>query len=304
MLSANKFLTQVKSSIKKFAMLRASKAHYKFILKDWTALNDLNAMGRVLETKRFSQNIDPIIVPRPEAKKALVIAPHPDDDIISSGGAMLKLMQGSSRVKVIYLTSSDKNSYIRKGEEALSILASEFEEDAKRVAGRLGTEIEFWRHRSMEIKIDRDTTERLRGLCMDLGPDIVFLPFIADDHDDHRRSVQLFYETFKYATDLNFDVWAYQVYSTVLPNMVLDVTDVIDKKMELINLCEARKRSRAWAHYARGLNAFNSRFLKTKNPGYAEVFFVLPAREYLDLCSLYFKERNKNIYSSNFYKKS
>jgi len=90
----------------------------------------------------------------------------------------------------------------------------------------------------------------------------------------------------------------------VLPNVVVDITDVMDKKTDLIDLCQARKKSRDWAHYTRGLNAFNSRFLKTNRPGYAEAFFVLPAREYLDLCSLYFEHPGEDLYSSDFYKKN
>jgi hypothetical protein len=34
--------------------------------------------------------------------------------------------------------------------------------------------------------------------------------------------------------DVDFEVWAFQVYSTVLPNIVVDITDVIDEKIRLI----------------------------------------------------------------------
>ena len=99
--------------------------------------------------------------------------------------------------------------------------------------------------------------------------------------------------------DVDFEVWAFQVYSTVLPNIVVDITDVIDEKIRLINYWESIKKSRDWGHYAKGLNAFNSRFLKTNQPRYAESFFVVPAKEYIELCSIYFKNPEDNIYYYN-----
>jgi len=266
----------LKDFIKKYLLYRATKSNYKFVLKDWISLKDLKAVSRVLETKRFSQNLDPIIMSRPKARRALVIAPHPDDDVFSSGGTILKLIQSGCRVKVIYLTSGSSN------------LAQRLEEESKEVSKNLGTDIEFWRNETRRIAIDAKNINRLKKIYMEFRPNILFIPFIADDHDDHRCSVQLFYESFKDSKELNSEVWAYQIYSTVLPNLVVDITDEIEEKTRLINLWKTIRIKRDWAHYIRGLNAFNSRFLKTKEARYAEPFFVVPAREYIELCSLYF----------------
>ena len=52
-------------------MRNPTKANYKFVLRDWMGLRDLDALAGVLESKRFSQNLEPILMDRPDAKKIL-----------------------------------------------------------------------------------------------------------------------------------------------------------------------------------------------------------------------------------------
>ena len=48
-------------------------------------------------------------------------------------------------------------------------------------------------------------------------------------------------------------------------------------------------KSRDWAHYALGMNAYHSRFLpSTTEARYAEPFFVVPLEDYIDVCAKYF----------------
>jgi len=87
-------------------MRNPTKANYKFVLRDWMGLRDLDALAGVLESKRFSQNLEPILMDRPDAKKILVFSPHPDDDVLSSGGVLLKCIKQGVNIKVIYESSA------------------------------------------------------------------------------------------------------------------------------------------------------------------------------------------------------
>lgn len=287
-----KNIVRLKQHIKEILIRLPIKANYKFILKDWVSLKDLNIIAKVLETKRFSHNLSPVIMTKPDAQRALVISPHQDDDVLSSGGTILKLISDGCKVKVVYLTSDSKS------EDA----NNELEQETKEVSRQLGTDLEFWRYPTKKISIDEASKSRLIKLYFEFKPEVVFLPFLTDDHDDHRRTVHLFYESFKDLKKLSFEIWAYQVYSTVLPNIVVDITDSINEKLRLINIWQSRKKGRDWAHYIGGLNAFNCRFLNTNQPKYAETFFVLPAHEYIELCKMYFEEPQNQIYYTQFYK--
>lgn len=262
----------IKNIIKQLLTRNPTRANYKFVLKDWTALKDINQLGRVLETKRFSRNLDPILIDYPKAKKILVFSPHPDDDIFSSGGTLLKSLDHGAEIKTIYVTCA----------------SSAIKEEAMSVSRQIGTKIEFWGYDKKAIPINSAITRQTRDAIDTFDPDAVFLPFLTDDHEDHRRVSELFYATFKNAPP-RCEIFAYQVYSTVLPNVVVDITDVMEKKLRLINIWESQKVSRDWAHYVKGLNGFNCRFLKTNEPRYVETFFVVSAEEYIKLCAIYYE---------------
>lgn len=251
----------------------------KFIFKDWMRLPDLDALSRVLDGKRFSQNLKPVAMEVPEGRRILVLAPHPDDDVFGAGGVLLKSVRGGAHVKTVCITTGE----------------SVREEEARKVAETLGGEIEFWQYPMRTWRVDAVMKERLRKTVRDWNPDTVFLPFLADDHEDHRRTSELFYATFAPhhsplpQGEREIEVWAYQVYSTVIPNVIVDVTDVMEEKLKLVRMHQSQMAHRDWAHYIKGLNAFNVRWLKTSEPRYAETFFVVPAHEYIELCSSYYE---------------
>lgn len=265
-------LSHIKGAIKKVAANIATKSNYKFLIKEWSSLEDLDALSAALKSKRFTQNLNPVTISRLKAGRVLFIAPHPDDEIFSSGGALIKMIKSGSRIEVIYLTESAPN----------------IEAEAAVVSRQLGTEIRFCRYPKRGIEINEKSVAMMREAQREARPDKIFIPFIADDHADHRMAARLFYESFKDEKVLDVEVWAYQVYSTLIPNVVVDITDVMDEKVRLINLWKTRMGSRDWAHYIKGQNAVNSRFLDTNETRFAETFFVIPAKEYIELCGRYF----------------
>lgn len=297
-------MISLQQRIKRVFFRNPTKANYKFILKDWISLPDLNALSKVLASKRFSQNLDPVIMPCPDAKRVLVISPHPDDDVLSSGGTLLKLRQRSCKIKVLYLAAGSRQVYKDNNGQDLLDQVRKLEEETVKVSEQIKTDVEFWRYPNGGIPINGESAQELRTLYEDFQPEVIFLPFIADDHDDHRRSVHLFFETFKNIKTVNCEVWTYQIYSNIIPNVIVDITDVIDEKERLITFWQTQSKRRNWGHYIRGINAFNSRFLKTNEARYVESFFVVPAQEYLELCSIYFNRPASEIYYRDSYKKT
>ena len=70
-----------------------------------------------------------------------------------------------------------------------------------------------------------------------INPNIIFVPFILDDNDDHRHSAILLSETLKeFEQPNNIEIWAYQVYSSVPTNVVVPIDSVVKKKESAIRL--------------------------------------------------------------------
>jgi N-acetylglucosamine malate deacetylase 1 len=221
-----------------------------------------------------------------------VIAPHPDDEVIGMGGVMAQMVRNGCDVGVISLTfGGDKES----------------EDEARNAANVLGyTFTHFFEFKPKHIPVDLNTLKNFAQIINDKKPDIIFLPFILDDHDDHRRANELLLAAHENGL-LNkvaekTEIWAYQVYTALPLNCVVNITDVIDRKSEAISCYVSRFKQRDWAHYAKGLSAFNVRFLEgSKNQDYAEVFFRADISAYLKMCSVYFRNSAGRCYDIEGY---
>jgi len=256
------------------------------LISDWKQLSNIDRLSRVLESKWFSQQQKPVVRDYPHCKRILVLSPHPDDDMIGAGGVLLKSLHNGCLVKTICLTTGER---VIEGE-----MVEAREQETTLVSAVSGIVVEFWRYSAHTWTVDAQSIRRFHKVMEEWKPQVVFLPFLADDHEDHRRASELWYEAFK-ANPMTHEVWAYQVYSTVLSNVVVDVTAVMKEKIRLVRMFVSQMKKRDWAHYISGLNALNSRFLHTAEPRYAEAFFVAPAQEYQALCEQYFGKGSDTI---------
>lgn len=249
---------------------------YRPFCAPWRRFSDLDALSRVLESKRFSENGAPTLRSHPTGTRILVLAPHPDDDIFGAGGTLLRSIANGATVHTLCITGGER--------DPASAVAQQREQETIAVARAAGMSVDFWRLPTRTWRPDAQT-DALRRVVASFAPDTIFLPFLADDHPDHRAVSDLFLQALP---DVSCEVWAYQVYSTVLPNVIVDITDVLEKKLRLVRMWESQRAHRDWVHYLRGMHAMNSRFLKTNESRFAEMFFVVPAATYRGLCTRYF----------------
>lgn len=264
------------------------------LLLDFSELSDGKSASLLLDTMRQARFLEPQTIQAPSDKKILVIAPHPDDEVIGMGGVMAQMVQNGCDVDVISLTfGADRQSR----EEA---------ENAARVLGYKFTH--FFEFKPKHIPVDLNTLKQFAQIINDKKPDIIFLPFILDDHDDHRRANELLLAAEENGLLKNVSgvkVWAYQVYTSLPLNCVVNITDVIDRKLESILCYVSRFKQRDWAHYAKGLSAFNVRFLDgCTDQAYAEVFFKAELPAYLKMCHVYFRNPAGRCYDIEEYNTS
>jgi N-acetylglucosamine malate deacetylase 1 len=266
-------LRALKRAIERVALGRSA---YKFILREWERLPDAEAVADLLATMRLSRLLEPISLPGPSKKRIAVLAPHPDDEMIGPGGTLIAALRKGARVDVVYLTNGDDRPDRPRVTETTV------------VARRVGYSTEF-------LALDRpltDTDAGARRLAEAIRPDretCLFAPFVLDDHPEHRTASLLLARA--HALGLlpgDLEVWAYQVYSALPTNVVVEIDEVHEEKANAIRgWAQSAMRSRDWAHYALGLNAYNSRFLGGSKPSFAETFFVLPLKDYAELCRRY-----------------
>ena len=248
---------------------------YKWIVRDWLPPGDLAAASEVLGTMRFIRQIEPQFLEGPAAQSILVLAPHPDDEVIGPGGTLIRAARGGRTVNILYVTSGKREEAAERNAEAKVCCASlGF---APVILGGVADQI--------------DVAAAAKSVAESIGsirPGAILVPFLLDDHPDHRRVNEVLLRALEGAAS-DAEIWAYQVYSPIPGNVAVDVTDVIAAKADAIRGYRSQMAHRDWAHFALGLNAFNCRLLSGQaDPHYVESFFVVSCGEYLDLCRRYF----------------
>jgi len=270
----------------------ATRKNYLFVLKNFKPLFELKHINSLLESKRFFQLIETIELDTPKGNHIVVIAPHTDDDIFGAGGTLLKAVSKGAKVSVIYLSNSAKNL------TQIELVKQE----ARLICNSYGASPYFLNLIPGDIPInDKKIISILNKLLKNLSPDTLFISFFIDDHDDHRRANQLFIKATNHM-DLNkVEIWAYQIYSTLIGNVIIDITSTINEKKYLMKMWKNVEGNRDWTHYILGVNMMNCRYLNKKGKRYGELFFVTPAKDYIELCEEYFSIAPTDIYHNTKY---
>ena len=237
------------------------------------------------------QATPPELVTVAAARSVLVLAPHPDDEVAGCGGTLhLHSRQGAS-VTVVYMTDGRLGSLRLQGNDLVGAERAAFQEDLIRIrkaeaeaAGRvLGTgELIFLDFPDGELRLSRETVQRLEDLLAARRPEVIYLPFPADRHRDHVETARIFSAAAAGARD-GCQVYAYEVWSPQYPNCMVDISDVVEIKRQALLQFSSQIRDNDFHRSVLGLNAYRSAF-HLGSRGYAETFFRCSPREFRRLC--------------------
>ena len=131
--------------------------------------------------------------------RALVVAPHPDDEALAAGGLLSQAAGEGAAIKVVFLTNGEGNTLGHmRWKKRLFITAEqvqqygrERQEEARRAAALLGrTETEFWGYCDLGLfellaEGDEEPISRLAALIKDWRPTVILYPSALDLHRDH-----------------------------------------------------------------------------------------------------------------------
>jgi len=257
------------------------------IKKNLNFLLDLTVHHSVFEMLPFSSSCINAKCKLPKDKSVLVVAPHPDDELIGLGGTIQLLRKKKCKVHVVYVTTGQVGKKDKIIKEATSI------------CGLLGIQYTFLSNDPSEIDLSEGL--KIQKMIRKLKISHLFTTFVMDDHDDHKRVNQLIYPFVKDICQLQ--IWMYQIYTSLPTNCVVDITEVASKKYEALSKYTSVKGDRDWVHYSKGCDMRMSRFLKNRNALYAESFLVMDSYSYYDMCNIFFSNDKELIYKAKVYLK-
>jgi len=216
---------------------------------------------------------------RLRGERLLVLAPHPDDEVIACGGLVAQHLRENRRVRVVIATNG-----AAQGDGSGDVVASR-EEESRRGMAMLGegAEIEFlgfpdrglergermsrpldaMSGRDVRSPHDGDVADCLRDVLRSFQPDLIAIPSPIEIHPDHVALSRAFCELVQRDGSLFSElavatVAFYEVSQPFRPNTLVDISDVAIVKWNAIEAHASQTAVRDYAAYARGLNAYRS----------------------------------------------
>ena len=188
-----------------------------------------------------------------KGKTVLIFTPHPDDDTFQCGGIMSILAKNGNKVVVVIYTNDNKGSLdLEMTSERLARIRRAEEEEACKVLGVPKENIHWLGYEDGDLEYA--DPQRLRGEASRFmkiyRPDAIFSIDPGEEHErwhktDHRMAAFITQDAFIAAEwhlyypqhYLDEKLESFQVplvyyYYTTAPNYEVDITEVIDKKIE------------------------------------------------------------------------
>jgi N-acetylglucosamine malate deacetylase 1 len=131
----------------------------------------------------------------------------------------------------------------------------------------------------------RNEVIALRRVLERFRPEIVLLPWFLDNHTHHKAANKLFAQA---AQGIRTMVLGYEVWNLLPPNALLDITDALNNKIELVKKFSSQLRTVDYVGYVLALarsRAFHYP-VRDRRDGAVEAYLALPCNEYCDFLEL------------------
>jgi LmbE family N-acetylglucosaminyl deacetylase len=199
------------------------------------------------------------------AERALVLAPHADDDLLGCGGLLARLAERGADVRVLFLTDSsggdevtdDREAYgCRRRDEAIRALAVLGIENVRNLDipdGRLAHHVE-------------EASEEIRGALLELRPDLVLSVSPLENTGDHRAAFSALYRVLApLRGDAELDravagvrIMLYEINQPTTPDILVDVSDEVPMLAAAIEHHESQLALHNYLEAALGLRRYRA----------------------------------------------
>ncbi len=212
--------------------------------------------------------VPPEVLSAPPHGRVLVMAPHPDDETLGCGGALIQHRRQGDPVKVVFVTDGAAGDYLGyyTGVDYPELRRHE----ARRAGAILGVEeLVFWGYQDGGLAEADDVAERLAALLEADQPDILYRPSTLEVHPDHQALGIAVEEALRCYTRAISD-FCYEIWTTLQPTHVIDITTVWELKRRAVEQYESQLRYNDYLHKISGLNAYRAIHLPSAR--YVEAF--------------------------------
>lgn len=223
--------------------------------------------------------IYPDLIERPQGSRVVVLSPHFDDDVIGCGGTLRKHVKAGDTVTVIYLTDG------RQGDPSFAdknLLSETRKEEAKKATALLGVQdLVFLDEPETKLRAAAGLLKKLGNIISEKKPDLLYIPSFLDNHIDHFEANRIVQQLSR-RISLSCTVAAYEVWTPLMPNTMVDITAVAPEKEAALKQYGTQLKQVDYLSTTLALNRYRAG-VHLRGKGYAEAFLVMPLKEYVRL---------------------
>ncbi len=199
----------------------------------------------------------------------LVIAPHPDDEVLGCGGTVCRHTARGERVAVVFLTSGELGLKQLPREEAWKIREAEARAAAKILKI---TALDFLRLPDWTLGEHIEKAAHLLGPVLQRNkPQTIYLPHPGDGHPDHRAVLPILRKALAGAAISQAELFGYEVWTPLAEHdHVEDITGNMPRKLRALRAHRSQLKEFDYERAVAGLNQFRGALAGKCR--YAEVF--------------------------------
>ena len=227
--------------------------------------------------------------------KILILAAHPDDEVLGMGGTIKKLSKGGNDIKIIFMSTGILSrrkieskvskqvftkDWMKKNENKIKSLRG----DAKKAGKILGVnEIEFmdFPDNEMDIVSTLMVTKSIENSIKDFNPNVVYTTPKNDPNVDHQKVfASTLVATRPYKNSILQEVISYEIPSSTewffpsqfSPNIFVDISKEFTSKIKAIKAYKTEIREFPHPRSIEALEVITKRWGSVSGFNYAEAF--------------------------------
>ncbi len=218
----------------------------------------------------------------------LIFAPHPDDEVIGCGGAIVQHVQNSVHVHVVIVTDgmlgdpglADK---IRRGmasEKEIEHYITTRQNESRRAGEVLGYgKPLFWGIPDRQLIYNESMVARVFDAINQIKPSIIYCPSIYEMHPDHRDLALSVLEAVR-RLKLRPDLFMYEIGRPMpSPDILCDITDQWENKFAAVRCFDSQLSVCPLDKYISALNYFRT-YTLPDNIKKAEAYIVIRGNDF------------------------
>ena len=192
-------------------------------------------------------------------ERLLVIAPHPDDEVIGCGGLISLHVRDRRSIRTLVVTDGSAGGDPGDG------LVDTRRKETDAALERLGAPPAIFLgipDRRAEESVAR-IAAMIREQILGFAPDLIVMPSPIEIHPDHAAIsiavIELIQRDAELASTLRLArIALMEISQPIRPNLLVDITSVQEDKQEAIRLHRSQIGQRNYDRFARGLNAYRT----------------------------------------------